>query len=418
MRVEDLGKHAFAFGLTWVDQIRKPARSEIQARRREADPSGRAPFYSVSIEHTGQYVLGFGMPAIPPRGQVYSYAATLAAAGRDGIFVAPTDDNALWFCVIRGGLVVPETDRIDSADSVRSLVERFKEALGFDAGSVFAADGTEVRGAQPFDPMSAIAGIKPVRMQRLAKGAPVGLILAIAGAAIVGFAFWHFVLHPAPKVSPEQQRAQMRAAYLTGLHSKLADYPVDPGWALRAYRSARVFPAFEAGWTLHDVTCKPSSCDAVYDAPQDAAHAVTPFEDRFGEHAVSVDREGRKLQITVALHNEPFPVNDQSVSGFKPATVSLLDWLGMLPAHIPDAKLAGQVKALNLAQTGGGTAAGFPPLYREDVTLQGRDYLGPSALNQAVRWGDYGRFRVTLLQWNPGIGTQSAWMIQFSRLHG
>ncbi len=426
MRVERIGKQQYAFGMTWSDSgAARPKSREAKAQHVALDPAGSARYYYCVIAANGRYSLGGGTVAGKLSGAVYSYAATLAAGRVDGIYVAPVDDGKLWFCVVRGGIVTPETDVIEDTEKVLASIDGYRALLNFDAKSTFAAEGVAIRGgAEPFDPVAAVAHIKrPVALRLL--GSKVSLAPFAVAAAVVIAGVIGYKMYQAHKAKAEhlivtaQQRQQAIQAYQTSARAALSTYPQNPTWPVAAWRELTdPMPVFLAGWQMKSTDCTLAGCDATYAHAGSGADAVAPFTNLFGKQAVMVDSNGDALKVRLTFPgNHPVDVNDALLHNPPPGGMPILDWIGLTPVHLPGLHGRPTVLATNLA-AGGGSQVGYPTFMVDTVTAKGNTSID-TVIDSAIQWGADGSFRVTKFEFTPGVGTSDApsWTITLARIH-
>ena len=415
MRVQTIGGRKFAIGLKWVEAASKSYAGEV--RQEVGDSAATATVYYVGLQSASAFAVGFSSTGEKLGKQVYSYAATLAAAGSDGVYIADGGDGEWWFVVIHGGMVVPGTDRFDKPDAVRRIATGFANSLNL---NYFAGEGISLpTSSKAFGWEDAISGAKPIQMSRLSKGLRLGPLIGIAAVVIVAAGVWMFVIHPKPKQTPEQQREEMRKAYVTAVQQALSSYPVSNDWVDKAYSMAKAFPPVLAGWTLDEVQCKPGSCEATYKVKAAAdPRATEPFTERFGKQAVAISQKATSLKVTGRFPAQMFAVTATSINGLPPPPVEITDWTGLLPLHVAFGHIQGSTSIQNLAQSKGGAAVGFSPLVEDQVAVSGTGYLDPSQLQAVMAWGMHGGFRAASMQWHSGFTANGGWRIGLMRIHG
>lgn len=415
MRVETIAGQQFATGLTWAEAASRSYASEVRHELGEAAKSSIV--YFVGRQTASAYVVGFSTYTGKIKKPVYSYAATLAAHGSDGVFIADSGDGEWWFVVIHGGMVVPGTDRFDKPEVVRKIAADFASSLNL---TLYAGDGVALpTSSKAFGWADAISGAKPVRMTRLSRGINPVPIIVIAAVLVVAWGAWAFVIHPAPKQTPEQQREAARKAYVASVKSALATFPESNDWVAKAYETAKIFPESLAGWDLDDVACQPGVCSATYKVPKTTdPRAIDPFRRQFGTASVAVSQNGTSLKVRRAFITPMFQVTPTSINGLPPARIEIHDWTGLLPLHVADGHITGTPEVQNLAQTHGGAAVGFSPLFEDQVALSGTGYLDPSQLKTVMAWGLHGAFRATSVEWHSGLSANGGWRIGLMRIHG
>lgn len=426
MRVERIGSRQYAFGMAWADSgSAKPRPAEVKALQAKLDPGRQARYYHCVVAANGRYALGGGVVASKPGGKIYSYAATLAAVAGDGIYVAPVDDTQLWFCVIREGIVTPETDVIDESSRVLASIDGYRSLLDFDASHIFSAEGVSIRGgAEPFDPIEVVSHVRKPIVLRASGGkvsmAPVVVAAALVIASVVGYKI--YVAHQAAvqhKIVTEQQRQQVIQSYRSAAQSALSAYPVDADWPNGAWRTiATRLPVFLAGWNLKDVSCVLSGCDANYVRTGKSFSAVSPFTDRFGVAAVGFDPKGNLIKVHLPLNNRAVEVNDDLLHNPPAAGMPILDWMGLSTLHVDGLQGQPTVVATNLAAVSNATQVGYPAFVTDTVTLKGSASVANS-IRDAVQWGMYGSFRVTKFEFSVNSGKGgSNWTFTLARFHG
>ncbi|MEY2152289.1 type 4b pilus protein PilO2 [Rhodanobacter sp. 115] len=425
MRIETVGKRHYAFGLTWADSSRKPGKAELQALRKQLDPTGRARYYTCTCHTGNRFVLAGGINTTRVRGKIYSFAASLAARQPDGLYVVQVDADNLWFVLIRNGLVIPETDVIDTTEKVLRSIEFYRRTLNLDASSIFAGDGVEIVDAQLFNAEQAVLGLRnPVALRLVSsKPAMMPLAIGVVGLVLVGAGVKLYRKHKAAQSQQqltEQQRLQKIQAYRQAAQGALSNYARDPQWITRALEKARNrLPPFLAGWTLQKVDCDLSGCNGDYVHGTGLVfYAVAPFQARFrGQLSIHPDSNGLRVHVPLSvpvvvasdslLHNPP-PVSNPS----------LIDWIGLSPLHVAGLSDRPAGVAKNLALAAGATTVGYPSFVTETVLLKGNAPIAVS-LPSVLHWASPAGFRVTHLTWMTGYGSSAAesWQITAMRFH-
>lgn len=428
MHVEWFGKRQYAFGLTWAESARRPGKAEIRDQRSRLNPAGRERFYSCVSHAHGHYTLGCGVSDATVRGAVYSYAATLAAMQPDGLYVAALDDEHLWFAVISGGRVAPETDVIDTSEHVLTRIEGYRSLLNLDPSSIFAEEGIYIEGgSESFDPQGAVAGAKKPVAVHAASGRVDLLPWAFAAGAVIAVIVG-IKLYSAHKAAQSQQqlsakqRQQIIQSYRVAVQGALSAYPQDPDWILRDWEKVRdALPPYFMGWTLNDIDCTPSGCDAQYRRDGNlTAYAVTPFTGRFGVGAVAIDPQGHAIKVHLPLQNTMVVVDDGLLRNPPHANQSLLDWLGLSPAHVAGLSEQPTSAVVNLAATNNGLQVGYPAFMTETVGFNGHSPV-VVALPSIIAWAAHTGFHVTAIDFKApygSTGTTDAWAITLMRFHG
>ncbi|MGH8156531.1 MAG: type 4b pilus protein PilO2 [Rhodanobacter sp.] len=359
-----------------------------------------------------------------------SYAATLASLHPDGLYVAKVDADQLWFCVVSGGLVTPETDVIGPNDEVLSRIESLRTLLSLEPSSIYAGEDITIEGgSQFFDPASAVQGArKPVVMRAASAGISLMpfVVLGVVMLVVVGGVLvWK--KHQASQAQKEmsaEQRQQLIQQYHVAVQGALANYPTDPAWVQPAWQAVmNQLPPFLAGYRLDTVLCVPSGCDGTYVRSQDLiAYAVSPFTDRFGVGAVTMDAQGNELKVHLVLNNATITV-DETLLHSPPAKndVQLLDWLGRTPLHVVGIKDRPTMLVADLAAANGGNQVGYPPFVTESVDIKGQSPM-VTALPALADWAAHASFRITQLQFKTpyggGLDAIGTWDIAVLRFHG
>lgn len=430
MYVEWIGKRQYAFGLTWVESTRRPGKAEIKAQRLALDPLGRARCHICICSAAGRFTLGAGISDKPLRGTVYSYAATLASTHPDGLYVAKVDDDHLWYCVISGGLVTPETDVIGGNQDILSRIESLRTLLHLEPSAIFASEDIDIEGgSQPFDPASAVQAVrKPVALRVSTTGLSLMPFLVVGAVLLVGTAgdiVWKkYEASKAQQSMSAAQRQQLIQSYHNAVQGALVNYPSNPSWAQAAWQTANVeLPPYMAGFHLDTIQCIPSGCDGSYVRSQQViAFAISPFTDRFGVSAVSIDPQGNAIKVHLALKNPPFVVDDALLHR-PPAKnpVALLDWLGRTPLHVVGISERPTMLVSDLASANGGTQVGYPAFVSESVELKGNSPMA-SALPALQEWASSAGFRITRMEsktpYGGGSEATGNWDIAVQRIHG
>lgn len=427
MRIETVGKRQYAFGLAWSEGSRKPGKVAFDTQRASLAAAKRAHYYYCILQSGGHFGLGGVVLQTRAKGKLYSYAGTLARTQQDGLYVAALDANTLWFCVIQNGMVVPETDVVDSRPAVLARIAEYRSLLNLDAESIHASEDVVLPGgSQPFDADAAalVTGPLALRLQSspMALVAPAIVVVALVLAVIVGLKFYK--IHEAEvqhQIVTEQQRQTAITNYKNSVHAALSGFPASAGWAAGAVAASFArFPAFMDGWYLSEVRCVPSGCDGTYKPlTPDGPRLVSPFRDRFGSAHVSISPRGDELKIHFAITTAMVAVTEGLLHQPPMSGMSLLDWTGLVPVYVGSARGVPHVTAVNLAATGGGSQVGYPPLMTETVGLQGVAPIAV-ALPQVLAWSAKGAFKATVVQFTPGFGTSGAskWSITVERIHG
>lgn len=434
--IETIGKRRYAFGLSWIFQaetvladltaagavggddpvyaLALGASPRAPEKRRGKARRGSAKTHDADKE-VPPGVIGYTSTVESVRG-VVSAAAALAGQG-DGIYVAAFVTGEWWFCCIRGGVVVPSTDVVSDEDTIRNQVRALSAGLGME---VFSAT-MDVPGATMWDIDAALR--KPIKVPPLRRvktgSSPVVPILVAATVIACAWGGYRLIFPPAPKLTPEQQQALARQAYVQGVQGVVKTLPKASGWVAAAYALAmRTLPPFEAGWTLQGVSCAAEGCRATYTVEQGDAFALSPLRARFGA-AVTVLQDGHSAEVALPVHITTQSVDEGFLRSLRPIHMPLLDWVGSVPMGMPGASISGPLLERHLDRELGGEAAAMPPLTFEQVSVKGDRYLDGALLGTVLVQGARGGFVPVQVAWSYGNGNVPAgWRMTWERLHG
>lgn len=360
-------------------------------------------------------VIGYAASSDFPNGTL-SAAAVLAARG-DGIYVSTLDTGEWWFACIRNGVVVPSTDVLGTQDTVLEQVRALQVGLSMEVLS--AVPG--VPGGREWDLQAALRRPnKSARLRRISSGksamGPVLIAAAVVGCLFVGY---RLAFPPTPKLTPEQQQALARQAYIQAVQGVVKTLPTGAGWVAQAYANASAhLPPFVAGWTLEGVACDPMSCKATYAVPAGEPFALSPMQSRFGA-MLSVLPDGHSVEVTLPVSMHDQVIDESYLRRLRPSTTPLLDWVGRVPLAMPGASVSGQLLERHLDRELGGAAAAMPPLVFEQVSIKGEAFLSPAALSAVLIQGSRGSFAPVQVAWSYGLGNvPAAWRMTWERIHG
>lgn len=440
MRIEHIGDRDYAFGLTWI-AARDSAVEDIEAHRGAAASKGfvvytelvghrAAPPSDVAISETRSHVLrfrsradaerviGYAVQDAKPGKAVFPYAAGLAALKQDGLYIAALSDNQFWYCGVKNGVVVPDTDHIGTRELIRGNVQTMSQGLDL---PVYAGAGATIEGSKPFDLTKALHGVrfKPLRPVQQERKPVMPLVILAGGIVLLGFGY-HVLFPPKPKFTPQQQQAMLRQSYVSSVQSKVGALPIDGAWVLDAFNLARAeLPPFIAGWTLQGVNCLPQNCTAIYSTDGHHTFALSPLQARFGKAAVQMMQNGQSLSVALPLHTPLRSISLASLQSARPTRVPFMDWVGAVPLSMDGGEIDGQLLSSNLQQQLNGTQAGMPPLFFDEAAVKGEFFLDRIALTNILDRGQRGGFTPTTFAFSYGLGrVPASWRITWERLHG
>lgn len=435
MQLHRIGKRNYAFGLTWLvvrentmEAIEATQNGEISGLVYEVTLTGPAAAGGSEVPvrsrfpwrkrmPAGERVVGFTIVEDRLSGDVYSYAAGLAALGRDGLYVAPLSDNAYWYCGIQNGVVISNTDATGLPDAVRTIVENLSQIFGL---QIYAAAGIDIDGASNFDFEKALESSKERPLRVLRKGAsPVAPILATGIIALLGFGGYRLAYPPQPKLTPEQQQALARQSYVSSVQSTVKDLPVDADWVLTAFLRARdSLPPFVSGWDLAGVTCEPRLCKALYTTDGRDTFAVSPLIERFGPR-VTFSADGHTATVAMPQDTAMQAITEQYLRALPVKVPPFLDWVGSVPLHMGGAKIDGQLFTNDLSARFNAAAAAMPALTMEQASIKAEFAPDRILLGEVVRAGSRGGYVPVKFAWSMGAGhVPASWRMTWTRLHG
>lgn len=426
MEILTLGRRNVAFGLSWAERGNEAMDDVARDALSIPDDVALSRVFVTPFSRRTEAATPIGFLALPEdvRGPVYSAAQAVATLGRDGLYVmAMADDGAtLWFCGVRSGKVLVGFDEIapagDVAGKVMAMSATLKLPIFLDTGLLGHGVFSALTAPGDLNVRSLVAQAKLTPLKRVGVNTKV---LAAASAALVAALIGLFVLSSTRERPADTSQARAaRDSYVSGVRGTLGAYPVDGAWALAALaRAEHDLPPELAGWKIKSVDCDPTHCEAEYErlAPN-AAYAVSPFFDRFGTTSVSVLPDGQKLKVTLTLGGISTQRVDESwLRRQSPARTRFLDWLGAIPRTMIGGTLATPPVITQIDQSLGGTAAGMPPLVREQVSVNGSFFLTYGALRYIVANAAVNGFVIARLKWSPTL-TSPSWNIAWSRIHG
>jgi hypothetical protein len=293
VRVVKLGKRQYAFELVWTPlEERNPseaARTDIPLE--DEVESGNAPVWTSMSRGSGSGssgVLGWGSiePGMPR--QVFSYAEALARNCESGIYVAPIDDEHIWYVVISDGMPVPGTDVARPNEQARQVISAMAQQHGL---RVLTASGSDVfiPDSSEFDPERSVARAKISTMRRATGSSKSLVAVAILCCVVIGFCVSVKMLFFPKKNVPDAATiaGQERAAYVAAAQGAMVarTLPADAGWAVTAFdRSKAAFLNGLGGMRLEHVVCDSVACTATY-RPQaaEAPPLMEALKERVGK---------------------------------------------------------------------------------------------------------------------------------------
>lgn len=439
MRVEHIDKRTYAFGLTWIAG-RDSAAEDIEAARGGAEDgfvyyvelhgtgslSGEAPVserpaprprvLSFRSRADAEKVVGFAVEPSRVKDLPCSYAATLAGLKQDGLYIAALPDNQFWYCGVKNGVVVPDTDHVGPRELIRGQVMTMSQGLGL---PVYAGPGASIEDSRPFDLVSALDGVRARALRPLQAERKLKTPLIVVGALVLAAFGYRVLFPPKPKITPAQQQAILRQDYLNAATARIGPLPLSSDWVLRAYDTAEArLPAIKAGWFLQGVNCTPTGCRALYATNGHHTFSLSPMTWRFG-HAVTVMQNGTSLAVGLPVRTSLRTVSIGLLQSLRPARLPLLDWVGAVPLVMDGGRIDGQLMNINLAGQLGGTSAGMPALFLQQASVKGMFYLDRLSLEHVLRAGARGGFVPVQAAWSPGFGrVPASWRITWERIHG
>lgn len=431
MQLKTFGKRQFAFGLNWivahdnlVDEVEAAVGptvdlSQSYVYHAQIKPVRRRKGKAASAVDESVVEAGFSVGFVVSEQRIkatFSAAEAFARSGRDGLFVAELDDTTLWFCGIRAGSVVPSTDQVGTAESIRDRVLALSAGLDL---VIFSAGECGIDSAEPFAIEAILAEAKLKPMSRLRRGGnpflPVLAIVVVGGLCALGYK----VLNPPqPTLSPAQVQEQMRANYVASVSGLIKTYPTEKQWVIDAYWQARSqFPPFMEGWALDGVSCTPASCEAMYSVEKDKPFVVSPMARRFGQR-FRLLKDGHSATVVLPLQTTIVPVTEHFLRTLPRTGMALMDWVGLVPVSMAGAKVNGQILDSDLGKKFNAAGAGMPPLVMEQVAIKSLSYLDDRQLVDVVVAGTRGHFTPVQMAWSFGEGkVPASWRMTWSRLH-
>ncbi|HEU0197451.1 MAG TPA: hypothetical protein VFQ88_09595 [Nevskiaceae bacterium] len=430
MRIERLGGRQFAFDLDWSNGKGPYKRAGTTHLRNELrakyDTHVARYFYYAVCGDKLNHAIGGGFLARKPHGKVCSYAATLAALGHDGIYIARVDPHHLWFCVVRGGVVISPTDRIGDDRDILSSVEADRVGMQFSAESIYAGPEVSIpSGSTPFDPVAIVTHVRrPARLLQHLPAKPYILWGGIAVCVVAAAIGLHFVMAPSARAlatrKADQQRAQAVAQYRSKVTRALSGYPADPGWPAAAWQYvSHHTPGYLGGFSLKSVECTVHGCTLTYGSGSNstAPFAVTPFYAAFGRSAVRYASTHHTVTVHVWSGSPVFRVTSAFLHHPPLNVVGRVNWFGAAPLHIYGTVRTDPLKHANVAATFGGARVGFPALFIDETGFGGSSSF-PLALAGAMHWGRRGRYRVTGFALKRTGDADMRWSIALLAVYG
>jgi len=385
MHTFQVGKRRYAFGLQWeeLESGRTPA-----AVFREHAGKDAAGVHAVLSHPDGRKVLGFA--TAPPKGTLYSAAQALAQRAEDGIYVMPINDRgerALWYAIVRDGLIVPSTDTVDAPDVIVARVDEMRHVANL---PLYCAEaGSAWEDAQLFDIDALLSGVKLKALAPIGKTGQGKLLVLVLLALAAGGGGW-YALQP-PKRDDAALRAeqawQARRQYLTSLRSAV-QLPTDSGWIVEAWNQTRgVFPPAVSGWYLQSIHCTTAQCLATYRAPEGEVRATAPVQAQFAAWAdVSVQalpNDQNTLTVRLPLTVPMRAWSDDQLLAPKSWGHNALDVAGRMGLYFAGLKQEGPV---TIATVGSGRPNDASPLNEEKIVLQQAMNLDLERLRSLVAW--------------------------------
>lgn len=416
MRIVQIGKRNFAFGLSWSDNFGDDAKEAI----RDAMGEESAALYTVikAGKGAGDDVLGYVKGT--HKGKLFSYAEAVAAAGHQGIYVADMGDDQVWWLIVKDGQVMAGTDRVldkrDGLDAIESLRYAYPDLTVF-------ASRIDVRNASEFAIEALVASAKVKPLKRLGTENPIlGVVVLLLVLAGVGYGGWYlFIREEKVEVDPAAELERKRKLYVAAAQSAVSSVPREAAWVVSAFDVSRTsFPEQIAGWALEGVTCQPAACTATYAVAKDAqGYAITPVWDAFGKERVSLMGDKKSLTVAQTLPAPEFiAYTEQEVMQPPKTSGRIIDTIGRLGMKFGDVRLDGDYKTENLHEANQ-APPGTAPLYRETLALRNDEVLSDVRVRGLAAYLSEAQFVATSLNYSTGSGSIApAWRIEWTRVHG
>lgn len=414
MRIVQLGKRKYAFGLAWNDSFGDDAKEAV----RDAMGEERNAYYTILRGPDHEEVLGFGSAQV--KGSVYSYAAALASVGQDGLYVAQAGVDRVWYLLVTNGVVAAGTDRDLSEDHALDAIESLRAVY---PNLPVRTHGVDLPGANEFSLEAIVAKAKVRPMRRLATENPiVGALVLTAVLGAVGFGGWYLFVREEPIVIDKAAELERkRQAYITSVQMAAGSIPRDAAWVVNAFDLARqAYPEGIAGWVLEGVSCTPQACKGTYAIARDAqGYALTPVWDAFGRDRVSLMGDKKSLEVALKLPTmEPLSYTEQDVMQPPMATGRIIDTIGVLGMKFGDVRIDGDFKTEQLNQINQ-APPGTAPLIRDSFALRHDAALDDVRVKGLAAYLSEAQFVATTLNYSTGAGSiPTAWRIEWVRLHG
>jgi hypothetical protein len=375
MKIAKLGKHTYAFGLTWCDSDQSPQMA-LSASLQTETPS--AWFVALRAE-SGRWHVGW------------------------------------WFCIVTGGVVINQTDQLIDEENASSLIEEMRETTGL---TVYCY-GSLVDDARPFDPVAAIAKAKPkyLNLKKASTGTGplqmVAIVLMIVAAGGGMWFAWEKTMGK-PPVKKGKTPEEIRRDYIRTVRNGIGKVPAQADWAVNALMASRnEFPAYRAGWALARVTCQSrNGCSATY-MPQ--REAIGYSADELGG-AIAAD--GRSATRSLPLQIQTMDPTDAEILNFPAIGLPVGELAGTFGLRFPEVEVERRINVTQLDARIRERPPGAKPIYTETIKLQSKEPIEPFVMSSTVAfWGEQG-FRVTTFMFSNGNGGPNGWTAELTRVRG
>jgi len=420
--VKTIGKRQFAFGGEW-----KSASDDFDDVLDAVKETDGAFFHVISLGKPGRSPSCVGSFTFEgaQKGAIHSFAALVAKAGQDGVYVLPMDDDRLWYVSIRDGLVVSGTDRIEDQENAHnaiSTIVALAERNG-EVRKVYSPMEIRQSGWAVFDPKELAERSKILPLESASKTS-VGAALAAVIAVFVVFGvagWWFFLKGPSEAEKAAEAAEAARQAYVANLTQQLTNLPSDHAWVNRAYLAVHERAnAYIGGYVLTEVRCSPGNCLALYEAPAENAFSPGLMKASIPE-GLTFDPTGRAATLNIPLETPYVLVDDNLLRAWPVTPDQTIERIGMLPIYAPNLALTRDPVPEDLSAAAGSAPPGYSPIFRTVVSVRVRNPAPLMAADLASLsdfWAN-GGFVPTSVQWTLGFnGEQSTWSAEFTRISG
>lgn len=415
MRIEKLGKRAYAFGLSWVDNpdsVEDALRTALETET----PDAR---YVAMRADSGRWHVGYTREEIKAKGKVASYAATLAHAAKDGIYVAPVEGGGWWYTVVSNGVVLAQTDQIIDEESVVDTVNGMRDTFETLAVYCYADALSLFDEAQEFDPVAIVEKAKPFWLKRTkapASALKTMMALVMMLAVPVGLYITYEKMFGKPPVKRGPTPEEIRARYLSTVRQSIGTLPSRVDWVNDAFMKAKeTFPPYRGGWALDRVACMATngSCMASY-SRQDDGVWTSP-----AELGASGSIDGRSASLAIAVPVQRVDPTDEEVFRWPVYGEPLAELVGVFPLRFAGIGYDRPPSIVRLDERLKERPPQAQPLFKEEVVLRTQTLVEPYVVSRVVAFWSAQGFRATSLQYATGAGVQnSGWRIELVRIGG